>query len=189
MILTVRTASFEPWAPRLHAHFFASHQTLYKQRPDLALNFKHSVFPMACFNFARRGRNVICFKHRDVMNVPYGWCAITALGLFDYRKGGHLILWDYGVYFEFPAGTTIYVPSASVVHSNTRLANPDIEERSSFTQYFPGGVLRWIDNGFKSDKQLKADDRARFADVTAWKLDRWTRGLAMMSTWDELKDN
>ncbi|KAF8887917.1 hypothetical protein CPB85DRAFT_1231941 [Mucidula mucida] len=189
MILTVRTASFEPWAPQLHAHFFASHQTLYKQRPDLAPNFKHSVFPMACFNFACRGRNIICFKHRDVMNIPYGWCAITALGLFDYRKGGHLILWDYGVYFEFPAGTTIYVPSALVVHSNTRLANPDIEERSSFTQYLPGSVLQWIDNGFKSNKQLKADDCARFADIAAWTLDRWTRGLAMMSTWDELKDN
>ncbi len=159
---------------------------MHQQRPDLQPNFEKSVFPMVCFNFARRGRNVICFRHRDIMNLPYGWCAITALGKFNHRKGGHIILWDYGIYLEFPAGTTVYIPSASVEHSNAALGDPATEERSSMTQYFPGGVLRWLDNGFMSDKQLKANDPARFSDVAAWKLSRWERGLGMLSTWDEL---
>lgn len=154
--------------------------------PHLSPNFPKSVYPAACFNTSRC---VVCFKHRDILNVPYGWCAITALGRFNHTLGAHLVLWDLKIYFEFPHGCTMYIPSASMVHSNTPVASPQDEERTSFTQYFPGGILRWIDNGFVTDKFLKANDPSKLADLAEWKKERWEKGLAMFSTFTEILDS
>lgn len=83
----------------------------------------------------------------------------------------------------------MYVPSALVVHSNTPLADPEHKERASFTQYFPGAILRWVDNGFTMDKELRQRDLARFANLAAWKKGRLEEGLAMFLTLDEILDS
>ena len=31
---------------------------------------------------------------RGMANLPFGLCAITSLGSFDHKRGGHLILWQ-----------------------------------------------------------------------------------------------
>jgi len=54
----------------------------------------------------------------DFGNLPYGWCAITSLGPFDPKRGGHLVLWDLQLVIEFPPGSTILIPSAVLQHSN-----------------------------------------------------------------------
>lgn len=85
-----------------------------------------------------------------------------------------------------PHGTTVYLPSASITHSNTAISNPATEHRASFTQYFPGYLMRWVDNGFMTDKQLKSTDGHRFKTLAAWKKERWSRGLEMYSTYTEV---
>ncbi|KIY61649.1 hypothetical protein CYLTODRAFT_362575 [Cylindrobasidium torrendii FP15055 ss-10] len=182
---TYASAAFQVWAPRLHDHFHTASEELHQHRPDLPRNFQRSVFPMCCFNMGRRVR---CWKHRDVMNVPYGWCAITALGKFDHTRSAFLVLWELGIYVEFPHGCTVYVPSASITHSNSMIVG-DEEERGSFTQYFPGAILRWLDNHCQTDRALKASNPLMFADLARWKKERWERGLAMFSTWDEVRSN
>lgn len=90
--------------------------------------------------------------HRDSQNYAGGWCAITALGNFDYTKGGHLILWTLGIALEFPAGSTIMIPSALIMHSNVPIGVH--ETRYSFTNYFAGQLLHWVDNGHASTKSV-----------------------------------
>ncbi|THU99856.1 hypothetical protein K435DRAFT_608616, partial [Dendrothele bispora CBS 962.96] len=82
-------------------------------------------------------------RHLDHLNYIYGWCGITALGEYDYTKGGHLILWDLRMVIKFPPGWTILIPSSYLRHGNTAIA-PD-EKRFSFTQYTSGSLLRYAD--------------------------------------------
>ncbi len=103
---------------------------------NLVLDFTNSIFATCTFNF---GPRTICFEHMDSRNLPFGWCAITALGRFNPQKGGHFVLWDLKLVIEFPPGSTILIPSAVLCHSNTAISRK--ETRYSFTQYTVGGVI------------------------------------------------
>ena len=62
------------------------------------------------------------------------------------------MLWDIEKVIEFPAGSTIFIPSALVLHSNTP-TSPG-ERRQSFTQYTAGGIFRFIACGFRTKASL-----------------------------------
>ncbi|KAF8144515.1 hypothetical protein K438DRAFT_1922373 [Mycena galopus ATCC 62051] len=136
-------SAFALWAPRLYADYRAHDAALRHRHPELRRPFESSVFFCAAVNF---GPNVWTFRHRDVLNLAFGWCAVQALGNFDATKGGHLVLWDLKLVVEFPAGALILLPSATIAHSNVPV-QPG-EERASFTQFSAGGIFRYIDNGF-----------------------------------------
>ncbi|KAF7353122.1 hypothetical protein MSAN_01499600 [Mycena sanguinolenta] len=157
--------AFGLWAPRLYRLYVENNARLHNQLPHLNRPFPQSVFAWASFNF---GPRVCTFKHRDVCNLPFGWCAVQALGNFDATKGGHLILWDVKLVVEFPAGALILLPSATIAHSNVPVA--DGEERISFTQFSAGNLFRYVDNGHL----MKA------------KESRWENGLKLFSSLDEL---
>jgi hypothetical protein len=118
------------------------------------------------------------------MNCPFGWCSIQALGDFDPKAGGHLILWDLKMVIEFPPGALILIPSSTLTHSNIPVQQGD--SRASFTQYFGGGLLRYIDNGFRTEGELQRQDPAAFADMQCQKQMRWKMGLGLFSKVDEL---
>ncbi|KAJ7349570.1 hypothetical protein DFH08DRAFT_935631 [Mycena albidolilacea] len=118
-------------------------------------------------------------------NLSWGWCAVTALGWFDPDLGGHLILWDLRLVIRFPPGSTIFIPSALIRHSNVPIRPHKI--RSSFTQYTAGGLFRWIRNGFMTDDEYErkasaSDKAARAAEAKT----RWEQGMDMFSKIDEL---
>ncbi|KAI0039143.1 hypothetical protein FA95DRAFT_1456579, partial [Auriscalpium vulgare] len=117
------------------------------QDASLTKAFEGSVFPTATFNFGPQAQTK---PHRDNKNIPYGWCAITALGNFDHAKGGHLILWELKLVIEFPPGSTILIPSAILTHSNTPIQ--DGETRQSFTQYCAGDLVRWQAYGYRTEE-------------------------------------
>ncbi|KAJ7233283.1 hypothetical protein B0H12DRAFT_1028599 [Mycena haematopus] len=177
------SAAFALWAPRLHAYYVDYNKRLCAQLPHLRRPFPNSVFSSVAFNFGPRVRT---FKHRDVCNLPFGWCAVQALGNFDATKGGHLVLWDLDLVVEFPSGALILLPSATVAHSNT--AVQATEERISFTQFTAGGLFRYVDNGFRTQDQLAAEDPAEYERMMAKKEVRWEEGLALFSKVDELLD-
>lgn len=184
------------WAPKLYRHYRvynghldnwynkreserAQHGQAPKPRP--LRPFPAGVFAAAAFNC---GPKVWTFKHRDVLNLPYGWCAVQALGRFDATKGGHLILWDLKLIIEFPPGTLILFPSATLLHSNIPVA--DDEERVSFTQWSAGGLFRFVDNEFKTEEQFSAAAPKRFKEAMARKETRWDEGIKYWSTVFEL---
>lgn len=173
---------FATWAPRLY-HYYVQHLgPLFKSYPRLHRNFLNSVFACATFNF---GPQTCCFPHKDSGNLSFGWCAITALGKFDPTCGGHLILWDLKLVIEFPPGSTILIPSATIRHSN--IAIRPHETRYSFTQYTAGGLFRWVDHGYQTEASYQAGwSKGRKAEEEETNGRRWAEGVKMFSTFDEL---
>jgi hypothetical protein len=143
--------------------------------------FASSIFSAATFNF---GPNVWTFSHRDVLNVPESFCAVHSLGYFDPRFGGHMVLHDLKIFIEFPPGSLILIPSATLSHSNIRVCKG--EERASFTQYTAGGLFRWVDNGFRTEEELEREDPEGFREMLRRKATRAGEGIALWSTLDEL---
>jgi hypothetical protein len=158
-------------------------QRFYRRYAHLKQPFLNGIWSVCTFNL---GPQTCALGHRDFANLAFGWCAITALGNFDYTKGGHLILWDCKLILEFPPGTTVLIPSAALFHSNIPIANG--ERRYSFTQYTAGGIFRWIEHGFQSEEKylesLSPAERAREREEVKT---RWQMGAGLFSTLDELK--
>ncbi|KAH9885130.1 hypothetical protein C8Q73DRAFT_652558 [Cubamyces lactineus] len=165
------------FAPRMHGHYGSTLNALCAQHSHLNRNFAKSVFCCATFNL---GPHTVTKVHTDHLNLPCGWCSITALGDFDEKQGGHLVLWDLRMLIEFPAGSTILIPSAILRHSNTPV-QPH-ERQYSLTQFSPGGVFRWVACGFQSAKDAGVTSR----DLNREGRGRWELGLSMFSTWTEL---
>lgn len=183
------TGVFLTFAPRLH-RFYASTMTKFlahhtSRALSLSLPFINSVF--ACFS-VNLGPRTVCYIHTDSKNLPFGWCALIALGRFNYRLGGHLILWDLKLILEFPPGCVILLPSAALRHGNTVVA--DNEHRYSFAMYTAGGLFRWVEQAFQSATSfwasLKNDPEAHSSAKKA-ESERWREGLAMFSTLEELE--
>ncbi|KAF8188435.1 hypothetical protein K438DRAFT_1486852, partial [Mycena galopus ATCC 62051] len=141
---TFASTAFCLWAPRLYGYYVDYNTRLHFRFSHLRRPFKTSVFSCAAFNF---GPNAWTFKHRDICNLPFGWCAIQALGDFDPTRGGHLVLWDLQLVVEFPPGALILLPSATISHSNVPVQSGD--KRASFTQFTAGGLFRFVDSGFQ----------------------------------------
>jgi hypothetical protein len=133
------------------------------------------------FNF---GPQTVCLPHRDSANLSFGWCAITALGNFDPKKGGHLLLWDVKLAIEFPPGSTILIPSALLRHSNSKVQAS--ETRMSCTQYAAGGLFRWVEQGFRTAKQFQREDPLGKEKWDEKSSHRWEHGLELFSKHSEL---
>lgn len=120
--LSPKTAVLATWAPLLYDYYDHSLGLLFLNDTSLERNFSNSVFPTASYNF---GPQMVCMKHKDFANLPFGMCPVTAFGSYNYTEGGHLILWDCPLVVEFPPGCTILLPSAVIAHSNVAIASHD----------------------------------------------------------------
>lgn len=174
------TGAFQLWAPLLYRYYWDTMKAVYDHTGEQR-NFDKSVFAAATVNF---GPRVCAHKHRDMLNLAFGWCAITALGNFDHTVGGHLILWEAKLIVEFPAGSTYLIPSSCMTHSNT--PTQEGEYRASFTQYTAGGVFRWVENGFETDQVIQAKDKDRYDHIMKGRKKRWELGLDLFSTLSQL---
>ncbi|THV01602.1 hypothetical protein K435DRAFT_818007 [Dendrothele bispora CBS 962.96] len=130
------------FSPKNYRHYFTGNRKLYERLAELRPNFPKSDFACITVNFGRRTRTYI---RTDAKNTAHGMCAVTALGSFNPKLGGHLVLWDLKVLMEYPPGCTILLPSALLRHSNTGAQAH--ETRYSVTQYTAGGIWRWLDGG------------------------------------------
>lgn len=177
--------AFQTWAPNLFKYYQDHMRPLFESKPALVRNFTNSVYPVATFNF---GPDTCTVEHVDSANLPFGWCAISALGQFDHTKGGHLVLWDLSLVVEFPAGSTILVPSAAIRHSNVPIQ--ENERRYSFTQYCAGALIRWVDQGLQPTSShlasLKGKERVKFEKED---LKRWSKGIDLFSTLKSLRES
>ena len=120
-------------------------RALFAKHPHLHRPFNNSIFPTCTFNC---GSRVVTLDHVDSTNVPYGFCAIFTCGSYDPTKSGHLVLFDLSLMVQLPPGSSILIPSGTICHAN--VAIQPHETRQSFTQYCPGGLLRWVAYGFKA---------------------------------------
>ncbi|KAL0565683.1 hypothetical protein V5O48_016337, partial [Marasmius crinis-equi] len=140
----------------LHTLYHNVNRAIVHQNPTLKTAFgDKSAFAACHFNF----HNVVTVPHRDFKNLVFGMCMVYASGDYDYREGGHLILWDLGLVIEFPPGSFIFLPSALLEHSNVCIR--DGERRSSMVLFSASGLFRWVHNGGMSD--TKFEDRLKLA--------------------------
>ncbi|KJA17567.1 hypothetical protein HYPSUDRAFT_146283, partial [Hypholoma sublateritium FD-334 SS-4] len=173
--------AFATWAPNLYSYYKRYTDKLFEQMPKLPRVFGgKSVFPCVAFNF---GPRVCTVSHRDQLNLSFRWCSIQALGWFDPELGGHLVLDDIKKIIEFPAGSLILIPSATLTHRN--LPVQDHEVRMSFTQFCSGGIFRFVDNSFLTQNELKEKDPQAYQEIMEKKKSRWNLGLSL---WSKLPD-
>ena len=171
-------AAFQLFAPRLYQLYDFLSTSIRTHHPHIRHNFPNNVFASITINL---GPQTVTRKHLDNLNIPFGWCVVTALGNYDHTRGGHIVLWDLRMIVEFPPGSTIFLPSACISHSNTAVGEG--ERRYSITQYTSGGIMRWVACGFRSHRALKeAGDL-----LIGGGKDLWRDGAQLLSTWDELK--
>jgi predicted N-acyltransferase len=95
------------------------------------------------------------------------------------------VLWELQLVIEFPAGSTVLIPSAAINHSNTTIGAD--ERRQSFTQYSSGSMFRYVDNGYKTSKAYMAGLKRRERDAVHERQSKQLQdGLALYSTVSEL---
>ncbi|TFY77044.1 hypothetical protein EWM64_g6968 [Hericium alpestre] len=179
-IATFGSRSLAYCAPKVYQHYAENLQPIYDDY-GLKLLFQDSIFPSANFNL---GPETACRIHVDCQNCPYGFCTITALGNYDPKKGGHLILWDFGFTIEFPPSSTILIPSACVRHGNVAI-QPG-EQRYSFTQYCPGPLIQWHRCGNRNVGELTAEE---IIEIDGPKGARREKCRGLFSKYNELAED
>ncbi|KAJ7241519.1 hypothetical protein B0H12DRAFT_1024123, partial [Mycena haematopus] len=169
------------YLPKLSQHYQATLQGLLAHHPELERPFSNSVFPTATFNL---GPHVVCEEHLDMLNNPFGMCAVTSAGDFDHKRGGHLYLKQLKLVTEFPSGSSLLILSGACDHGNTRIAAG--ETRYSMTQYAAGALFRWAAYGYQPVRSLLAQPggAAKKLKVDAARA-TWAMGL--LSKADELE--
>jgi hypothetical protein len=105
----------------------------------ISRQFDNHPFAGMTFNF---GPRTCTLPHKDLKNLSWGWCPVTSFGTYNPTKGGHLVLWDLRLVVEFPPYSTILIPSAILMHSNTRVRGN--ETRLTVTQYNSAGLFSWV---------------------------------------------
>lgn len=172
------------FAPRIHAHMSSRIRQLLARHSSLRLNFSNSAYPAASFNF---GPETVCYMHTDAANDPCNWCQITALGTFNPKTSGQIVLSTIKTVVEFPSGSTILIPSAVFKHGNVPI-QPG-ESRQSFTQYCAGGLLRWVECGFRTLLDFGRRDPAGRKAFDASLKGRVDQCVQRFSTMQELVSN
>lgn len=169
---------FAFYFPKIFRFYTYHLRLLFDQYPYLRRNFNNSIFPACTFN---AGPQCATLEHTDAANYAGSCCPITSGGNFNHKLGRHLILFDWDVAVEFPSGSTIIIPSSSLRHGNAAIQHG--KTCISITQYCTGGLICWVQYGFRSVKSCSS----QFQELMAAKAGvRWSRALAMFSKVDEL---
>lgn len=171
-------------APKLFEHYTTN------QRRILAVNTVHDVLskrwkdcPFAACS-VNLGPRTICQRHKDLKNLAAGVCSITALGDFDWKKGGHLVLHELKLILELRPGDTIFLPSALIAHENIPIGWQEC--RNSIVLYSAGGLFRWADAGGQTLKEWSRADRDAFIAHSQRGEARWEEGLNRFPTLEDI---
>ncbi|GAW01128.1 hypothetical protein LENED_002707 [Lentinula edodes] len=177
-----QNALFNTFCHKNYAEYRDTNDDIQLKQPELRANFPNTAFAATTFNL---GPLSFSPPHMDPDNRASSWCANTNTGPFDPDKGGHLVLWDLGLIIRFPPDSTILFPSALITHSTIPIQAH--ETRYAMIQYSSGGLFRWRNNGFQSDKSFlehaTAEERA---EREASRASRWKLGLQKFTRWGDI---
>ena len=177
------TAMFTLWSPDVHKSVSDVVDQLLQHGLSISKLWAANAYPCAALNF---GPPVCCKPHKDSSNSPKALCNIQAFGQYDPATGGRLYIRELRVFIQFPAGSTALIPSAILKHGNTPVA--PYEVRLSFTQFVPGGLFQYIDNGFRTEKGLLKKSKRLYRGKMAEKSMRWEKVLKTIPTLEQLKE-
>ncbi|KAK0438382.1 hypothetical protein EV421DRAFT_1714328 [Armillaria borealis] len=138
--------TFGTFYPETYEDYATVLDALCADNPSLRRNFIECIWAAATINFSP---DAYTNPHTDFLNLVHGMYAVWALGHFDPKKGGHLVIWDLKLVIEFPPGSCILLLSALLEHSNLPIRKG--EHRCSFVMYTAAGLFHWVENGMMSD--------------------------------------
>jgi hypothetical protein len=72
--ISYRDQSYQDNLGKLFAHY-----------PDLWSIVPHQGAPIWAAEALNNGPNTLTYQHLDFLNLAFGWCAIFALGPFDFK--------------------------------------------------------------------------------------------------------
>ncbi|KAJ3566231.1 hypothetical protein NP233_g7132 [Leucocoprinus birnbaumii] len=174
------------WCPQMYQRFreclskLLTHKRLGKKLKSIA---PADVYPRVAFNF---GPKAWTNRHRDPKDYALSWCIVQLFGRFNPKLGGHIMFDDLQLVVEFPAGSCILIPSATFLHANLPVRVSKGEERASITQYFPGGLLRYVDHGFRLQSSLKNRSKKIREEAACVRAELWEKDRSMYMTVREL---
>ena len=174
---------FAYYFPKLYREYVDTMAALQQQQPYLRRSCPESIFAAASANFGR----VVTYEHADFGNKANGVCPIWCGGDFDYRVGGHLILRQLKLVIQFPPGSLVIIPSATLKHGNVPVGVD--ESRVSFTQYSAGGLFRWVHYGHRSWRSLEVFDSDRAQAELAAREMQWKTAMESFSTLESLHND
>ena len=181
ILLTRPLGQFAYYFPKVYRYYSLNLRKLFGHHPDLTHNFNNSIFPAVTFNM---GPGAVSLKHADSGNSAAGGCHIHAGGPFDYKRGGHLVLFSLKLVIEFPSGSDVIIPSSAITHGNTPIQPGEM--RVSFTQYCSGGLFRWVQHGFQTLKDCARRNKRLMQKLDGKAGVRWRDALGRFSKVDEL---
>ena len=126
-------------------------------------------------------------EYYNSKNKAEGWITVTALGNFNTKTSGHLILWELGLVVEFPAGLTILFPSTIICHRNVPIK--PCETQASLTQFATGRLFHYADLEFKTDKKFKEVDLAAWKRLVKERKKVWATAVKNYSHYDSLQSD
>ena len=174
------TGNLAGFAPKIYRKYADKLQEMFERMPDLQRIVSKSVFPTASFDF-RNGRPC------HASDGQAGWCSLTAGGDFDPHTGGHLFLPQARLIVEFPPGATVLIPSTLVYGI---VPVPRGQTRYTFAQYTPVDVVRYIDNGYRTRRDVFRETTSDLTrDDASKSLMRLQDDLKLLSCFDELHND
>lgn len=173
---------FKIYFPELYNDYAETLQALYDGDPKLRHIFKGGCWPAMSANFPP---NAYTRSHTDTGNKANGMCPIFSLGDFDPTNGGQLVLPDLKLIIEFPPGSLIFIPSATLLHGNIPVREG--ESRTSWTQYAAGGLFRWMRYGGCSWETLKKSNKKLAEEELARRGSNWQEAVRHFPTVESLR--
>ena len=177
----LQLVSAKLWMPDLMKEYTDVQIKMFALDQTFCTLFPDSRF---CSFTMNMGPQTVCLGHRDRWNLAYGTCPIGALGPFNHRTGGHIILHEPKLIIEFRRGDVMFIPSAAVTHENVPIGAG--ESRYSFTMYTAGGLFRYAWCGMRTVKEIQVTDKELYERYIAEGPSRWTHGWNKYSSIGEL---
>ncbi|KAJ7839772.1 hypothetical protein B0H13DRAFT_2417355 [Mycena leptocephala] len=91
------------------------------------------------------GASVVTDDHVDELNLPHGMCGVFNAGDHKHKRGGHMFLKQLRLVIEFPSGSSMLIPSASITHSNVPIGKQENGTRSPRMPPVPSFVGQLMD--------------------------------------------
>ncbi|KAI0724249.1 hypothetical protein C8T65DRAFT_563960, partial [Cerioporus squamosus] len=112
------------------------------------------------------------------------WSLTILTGTFNHKEKVWLVLWEAKVIIEIPPGIFLFYPSAVFTHFNCDIsAGRETRSNNIFTHFSAGGLFRWVECGYRTQKEFLAAG-GTFAKNGSH---RWLDGVGLYSTWAQLK--
>ena len=155
-------------------------RALFAEDSHLRRIYEGTVWPMLTFNYGPEFGTVAQMKINPAADGA-DWIMVG--GNYDPKLGGHIIIWALGLIIELPPGSSIILASV-LEHASIGVRRS--EKYFTVTQYAPGGLFRWVRNGFVTWDTLKERDPDRADRYHKAHRTRGPNAVALFSKYSEL---